>query len=90
MRTVRPKFAAAPRAKIPTRAAAATGTETGRPAGAVPENKSMMRPIVKGIESDIVEETHSCTTNAVLNTMNTISGCKLPALHARERNPVRS
>lgn len=59
MRTVRPKFAAAPKAKIPTRAAAATGTETGRPAGAVPENRSMMRPIVKGIESDIVEDTHS-------------------------------
>lgn len=52
-------LAAAPIAKKTASKAAAVGTEIGRPA-ALPENKSMIRPMVKGMERETEDETKSC------------------------------
>lgn len=51
-------LAAAPMAKKRARIAAAVGVDTGNPP-AFPENKSMMRPMKNGIESDTLEEIQS-------------------------------
>lgn len=53
-------LAEAPIAKKRARMAAAVGTETGRELVAEPLKRSMMRPMVKGMERDTLDETNSC------------------------------
>lgn len=52
-----PVFAAAPMANIPASIAAAVGTDTGKSEVEGEVKKSMMRPSVKGTESETAEET---------------------------------
>jgi hypothetical protein len=59
MRMVLPMLAAAPMAKKRARIAAAAGMERGSVADSELENRSMMRPIVKGIDRDTAEDTNS-------------------------------
>ena len=62
MRMLRPVFAAAPMANMAANAAAATGRETGKEADPGEVNISMIRPKVKGTESETAEETVSWKT----------------------------
>lgn len=79
MRMVRPIDAAAPSANTAPRMAAAAGIEMGSTVAVEPEKRSMMRPIVNGIESEIDDETNSSPTATAIVLRSGLASSTSPA-----------